>query len=97
MRTLAGWELLPWKPDWKFLEHSSPFSAASVDGSRALSQADCGRHFNGKDWILYFLLRNKLLPPLPPWVLRLFFSVMKRGRKWGLLPNLRGDHSFSFA
>lgn len=34
--------------DWKVLEHSNPFSAASLDGTRALSQAACCRHFNGK-------------------------------------------------
>lgn len=50
----AGCERLPWKQDWKFLEHSNPSSAASVDGSRALSQTACRRHFNGKVWIFYF-------------------------------------------
>lgn len=91
MRTLQAVSDCLGNGDWKVLEHSNPFSAESLDGTRALSQADCCRHFNGKrlDSLFFTAQQTAFFFFNVP---GLFFTVMKRRKKkknqtkWGLLP-----------
>lgn len=101
MRTLQAVSDCLGNGDWKVLEHSNPFSAESLDGTRALSQADCCRHFNGKrlDSLFFTAQQTAFFFFNVP---GLFFTVMKRRKKkkpnqMGPLTLLCGDHSSPFA